>query len=55
MLTRTAQYTVNGKKIEVAVKRIINGDPAPMNLGAMANPASLELFRNIDALRLPPQ
>jgi acetoacetyl-CoA synthetase len=39
-------YTVNGKKIEVAVKQILAGLPVK-NQGALANPESLELFKNI--------
>jgi len=39
-------YTVNGKKVEVAVKRVINGQKVP-NVGALANPESLDLFKNI--------
>ena len=39
-------YTVNGKKVEVAIKRILVGEEV-RNKGAMANPESLELYRNI--------
>jgi acetoacetyl-CoA synthetase len=39
-------YTVNGKKVEVAVKQILAGMPVK-NAGALANPQSLELFKNI--------
>ena len=39
-------YTVNGKKVEVAIKRILGGEEV-RNKGAMANPESLELYRNI--------
>jgi len=39
-------YTVNGKKVEVAVKKILAGKDVK-NKGALANPESLDLFRNI--------
>merc|ERR1719189_2509934 len=39
-------YTVNGKKVEVAVKKILAGLPVK-NQGALANPACLELYQNI--------
>jgi acetoacetyl-CoA synthetase len=39
-------YTVNGKKVEVAVKQILAEQPVK-NQGALSNPQSLELFKNI--------
>jgi len=39
-------YTVNGKKVEVAVKKILGGEEV-RNKGALGNPESLDLFRNI--------
>lgn len=46
------QYTVNGKKVEIAVKRIISGiDVQPS--GTVANPESLKLYykyRNIESI-----
>ena len=39
-------YTVNGKKVEVAVKKILAGQSVK-NQGALANPQSLDLFKNI--------
>ena len=39
-------YTVNGKKVEVAVKKILAGQPVK-NQGALANPQCLELFKQI--------
>ena len=38
--------TLNGKKLEVPVRRILSGDPAAevANAGAMANPESLDFF-----------
>jgi len=40
-------YTINGKKVELAVKNIINGIQ-PDNLSAIANPESLRLYENIE-------
>lgn len=41
-------YTLNGKKVEVAVKRILSGfeDHAP-NTGSLANPEALDFFRSL--------
>jgi len=39
-------YTVNGKKVEVAVKKILAGQGVK-NQGALANPESLDLYKNI--------
>ena len=39
-------YTINGKKVEVAVKKVLAGMPVN-NQGALANPESLELYKNI--------
>lgn len=38
-------YTINGKKVEVAVKKIIHGQEV-RNKDALANPESLEYFKN---------
>ena len=43
-------YTINGKKVEIAVKKIIHGKKV-QNQSALANPESLELFKNLVALR----
>ncbi len=43
---RDIPYTVNGKKVEVAVKKILAGQEVK-NRSALANPASLELYKNI--------
>lgn len=43
-------YTVNGKKVEVAVKKILAGLPVK-NQGALANPQSLELYKNLTQLQ----
>lgn len=46
------QYTINSKKVEVAVKRIISGGDIKQR-GALANPSSLDLYYNIPELALP--
>jgi len=43
-------YTVNGKKVEVAVKKVIAGQ-AVKNSSALANPESLQLFKNFPELK----
>ena len=43
-------YTVNGKKVEVAVKKILAGQTVK-NQGALANPQSLDLFKNIPEIQ----
>ena len=45
--------TLNGKKLEVPVRRILSGDPAAAvaNAGAMANPESLDFFEKLAAAR----
>lgn len=42
-------YTINMKKVELAVKNIIEGKEA-LNREALANPESLELYKNIPEL-----
>lgn len=42
-------YTTSGKKVEVAVKRILNGDHVQQR-GALVNPESLDLYYNIPEL-----
>ena len=44
-------YTVNGKKVEIAVKNIIHGIN-PDNKSALANPESLEFYKNIRDLQI---
>ena len=39
-------HTINGKKVEIAVKNIINGK-AVKNKDALANPESLEFYYDI--------
>jgi acetoacetyl-CoA synthetase len=38
--------TISGKKVEIAVTKIINGEPIE-NKDALANPASLEQYKKI--------
>ena len=43
-------YTVNMKKVEKAVTNIIHNESVP-NLDALANPASLELYKDLEELK----
>ena len=43
-------YTASGKKVEVAVKRILNGEDIKQR-GAFINPDSLDLYYNIPELK----
>ena len=43
-------YTINGKKVEIAVKKIIHGDEA-LNRDALANPEALKLYEDIPELQ----
>ncbi|KAI8985283.1 acetoacetate-CoA ligase [Pilobolus umbonatus] len=43
-------YTINGKKVEVAVKKIISGQTVTPT-GTLTNPESLKLYYNIPALK----
>ncbi len=45
MDTPDIPYTINGKKIEMAIKKIIHGEEVK-NKDALANPESLEYFKN---------
>jgi acetoacetyl-CoA synthetase len=44
-------YTINGKKIEIAVKKIINGEDV-INRDSIINPESLENYRSIPELKI---
>lgn len=48
--TKEIPYTASGKKVEVAVKRILAGEHIK-NRGALANPDSLDLYYNIGELK----
>ena len=43
-------YTINGKKVEIAVKKIIHGEDVP-NRDALANPESLQFYQNLPDLQ----
>ena len=43
-------YTISGKKVEKAVKNVIHNEPVP-NIDALANPQSLELYKNLKELQ----
>lgn len=47
---RPVQYTLNGKKVEVAVKQVIAGK-AVQHRGAFSNPEALDLYRDIPELQ----
>ncbi|MFQ6607143.1 MAG: acetoacetate--CoA ligase [Fidelibacterota bacterium] len=47
--TEDVPYTINGKKVEIAVKKIIHGEEV-LNRDALANPESLELYKHIPEL-----
>jgi len=44
-------YTISGKKVEIAVRNIIEGEEVK-NVGALANPQSLDQYRNLPALQV---
>ena len=48
--TRDIPYTINGKKVEIAVKKIIQGLDV-QNRSALANPQALDLYRDIVELK----
>ena len=43
-------YTINGKKVEIAVKNIIHGEKI-LNKDALANPESLKFYENLSDLK----
>jgi len=43
-------YTISGKKVEIAVRKIIEGIPVH-NRDALANPKSLDLYEDIEELQ----
>ena len=43
-------YTINMKKVELAVRNVIHGEPVT-NRDALANPQTLELYRDLPELR----
>ena len=44
------QYTNSGKKVEVAVRRIIAGEEVKVR-GAYSNPDSLDLYKDVPELQ----
>lgn len=48
--TKEIPYTASGKKVEVAVKKILSGEHVTSR-GALANPDSLEFYYNIKELK----
>ncbi|KAG0239462.1 hypothetical protein BGW41_007644 [Actinomortierella wolfii] len=48
--TADIPYTINGKKVEIAVKKIISGKKVVPS-GTLVNPESLDLYYDIPALR----
>ena len=47
--TKGIPYTINLKKVEIAVKKIIEGEKVT-NLDALLNPEVLEYYKNIPEL-----
>ncbi len=47
--TQDIPYTINGKKVEIAVKKIMSGKDV-QNQSALANPQSLELYKDLKEL-----
>jgi acetoacetyl-CoA synthetase len=45
-------YTINMKKVELAVRNIIEGKPV-LNRDALANPEALELYKDLPELEEP--
>ncbi len=43
-------YTINGKKVELAVRNVIHNEPVT-NVDALANPGSLEYYKNREELK----
>ena len=43
-------YTISGKKVELAVRQVIHDEPV-LNRDALANPAALELYRELPELQ----
>ena len=46
MQTPGVPYTINGKKVEIAVKKLVHGEDV-LNRDALANPGVLDFFMNI--------
>jgi acetoacetyl-CoA synthetase len=48
--TKDIPYTISGKKVEISVKKIINGEDVK-NRDALKNPGSLDFYKNIKELK----
>ena len=48
--TKDIPYTISGKKVEIAVRKIISGEDVT-NRDALANPESLDFYKNLAALQ----
>jgi acetoacetyl-CoA synthetase len=46
LMTPEIPYTINGKKVEVAVKKIISGESVVAS-GTLVNPSCLDYYRNL--------
>ena len=44
-------YTLNMKKVELSVKKVIHGDPV-LNRDALRNPESLDFFKDLPELKI---
>ena len=47
--TKEIPYTMNGKKVEIAVKKVIEGN-AVDNTASLQNPEVLDFYKNISEL-----
>jgi acetoacetyl-CoA synthetase len=47
---REIPHTLNGKKVELAVRKILHNQPV-LNRDALANPEALDLYRDLEELR----
>lgn len=47
---RDIPYTISGKKVELAVKKMIEGEPV-LNRDALGNPEALDLYKDIPELK----
>jgi acetoacetyl-CoA synthetase len=47
--TKGIPYTINGKKVEIAVKKILHGEEVP-NTDSLENPSVLDLYKDIKIL-----
>ena len=50
MAVKDIPYTLNMKKVELAVKKVIQGEPV-LNRDALANPDSLDLYKDLPELQ----